>query len=73
MDKKLFEQAKNKDILSKDLISFLLETMEYSRLSFINDAVEILKVLKIRIERGDKITDEVSHKIYTMEESKTCP
>ena len=70
MDNKLFEQAKNKDILSKDLISFLLETMEYSRLSFINDAVEILKVLKIRIERGDKITDEVSNKIYTMDEFK---
>lgn len=70
MDNRLFEQAKNDDILSKDLISFLLETMEYSRLSFINDAVEILKVLKIRIERGDKITDEVSHKVYNMEEFK---
>ena len=29
-------------------------------MSFINDAVDILKVLKIRIERGDKITDAVS-------------
>ena len=60
MDNNLFEQAKNDDILSKELISFLLESMEYSRLSFINDAVDILKVLKIRIERGDKITGAVS-------------
>lgn len=66
MDNNLFEQAKNDDILSKELISFLLESMEYSRLSFINDAVDILKVLKIRIERGDKITDAVSLETYTM-------
>ena len=64
MDNQLFEQAKSDDILSKELISFLLETMEYNSLSFINDAIEILKVLKIRIERGDKITDEVSKQIY---------
>ena len=36
MDNNLFEQAKNDDILSKELISFLLESMEYSRLSFIS-------------------------------------
>lgn len=66
MDNNLFEQAKNDDILSKELISFLLESMEYSRLSFINDAIDILKVLKIRIERGDKITDAVSLETYTL-------
>lgn len=70
MNNQLFEQAKNDDILSKELISFLLETMEYNRLSFINDAVEILKVLKIRIERGDKITDAVSHRIYNLPDFK---
>lgn len=70
MDNKLFEQAKNDDILSKELISFILETMEYNSLSFINDAIEILKVLKIRIERGDKITDAVSHRTYNMSEFK---
>ena len=64
MDNQLFEQAKSDDMLSKELISFLLETMEYNSLSFINDAIEILKVLKIRIERGDKITDEVSKQVY---------
>lgn len=66
MDNQLFEQAKNDDILSKELISFLLETLDYSSISFVNDAIEILKVLKIRIERGDKITDAVSKKVYTM-------
>lgn len=70
MDNKLFEQAKYDDILSKDLISFLLETMEYSSISFINDAISILEVLRIRIERGDKITDEVSKKTYTLKEFK---
>ena len=71
MNNQLFEQAKNDDILSKELISFLLETMEYNRLSFINDAVEILKILKIRIERGDKITDAVSHQIYNLPDFKS--
>lgn len=71
MDNALFTEAKSADILSKELISFLLETMNYSSLGFINDAIEILKVLKIRIERGDKITDEVSNQVYNMKEFKT--
>lgn len=74
MNNQLFEQAKNDDILSKELISFLLETMEYNRLSFINDAVEILKVLKIRIERGDKITDaSFSSDLQPAGLQKLCP
>lgn len=68
MDNALFEQAKNDDILSKELISFLLETLDYNSLSFINDTIDILKVLKIRIERGDKITDAVSKRTYDMNE-----
>lgn len=70
MDNVLFTEAKTADVLSKELISFLLETMDYSSLGFINDAIEILKVLRIRIERGDKITDAVSHKVYNMKEFK---
>lgn len=70
MDNALFEQAKNDDILSEELISFLLETMNYNSISFIHDAIEILKVLKIRIERGDKITDAVSKRTYDMDEFK---
>lgn len=68
MDNTLFEQAKYDGVLSKELISFLLETMEYSSLSFLNDAISILNVLRIRIERGDKITDEVSKRTYTVDE-----
>lgn len=68
MDNKLFRQAKYDDVLSKEVVSFLLETMEYSSISFINDAIAILRVLKIRIERGDKITDEVSKRVYNMED-----
>lgn len=71
MDNALFEQAKNEDVLSKELISFLLETMDYNSISFINDAIDILKVLKIRIERGDKITDAVSKRTYNMDEFKS--
>lgn len=64
MNKALLEQAKHDDVLSKELIEYLLETMNYSSLGFINDAIEILKVLSIRIERGDKITDAVSKNVY---------
>lgn len=67
MDNTLFEQAKNDNLLSKELISFLLESMDYNRLSFLNDAVDILKILKLRIERGDKITDAVSLETYTLQ------
>lgn len=70
MDNTLFEQAKHDDILSKELISFLLETMEYTSIGFINDAIAILKVLRIRIERGDKITDAVSKQVYNIDEFK---
>lgn len=71
MDNALLQQAKHDNILSKELISFLLETMDYNSLSFIHDAIEILKVLKIRIERGDKITDAVSKRTYDMDEFKS--
>lgn len=40
--------------------------MEYTSIGFINDTIAILKVLKIRIERGDKITDAVSKRVYDM-------
>ena len=39
--------------------------MDYASISFISWAVDILKVLKIRIDRGDKITDAVSGEVYT--------
>jgi len=64
MKNQLFEEAKRSEILSKELISNLLESMKYSSISFINWSIDVLKILKIRIERGDKITDEVSHIVY---------
>lgn len=65
MPKHLIEEAKRSDVLSKELISQLLESMEYSGISFINWTVDVLKIIKTRVERGDKITDEVSKIVYT--------
>lgn len=64
MRNQLFEEAKRSDTLSKELISNLLESMEYSSISFINWTIDVLKILKTRIERGDKITDAVSKVVY---------
>ena len=64
MRNQLFEEAKRSDTLSKTLISNLLESMEYSSISFINWTVDVLKILRTRIERGDKIKDEVSKITY---------
>lgn len=65
MPKHLIEEAKRSDILSKELISQLLESMEYSSISFINWTIDVLKIIKTRVERGDKITDAVSKIIYS--------
>lgn len=65
MENILFQTAKNSDVFTNDLKSYLLESMDYTSISFINTAVELLQLLKIRIERGDKITDEASREIYT--------
>lgn len=64
MNNQLFEEAKTSSILSEELISNLLESMEYSSISFINWTIDVLKILRTRIERGDKITDEVSKVVY---------
>lgn len=64
MKNQLFEEARRSDTLSKELISNLLESMEYSSISFINWTIDVLKILRTRIERGDKIKDEVSGIIY---------
>lgn len=64
MRNQLFEEAKRSDTLSKELIANLLESMEYSSISFINWSIDVLKILRTRIERGDKITDAVSGIVY---------
>ncbi len=61
----LINEAKRSDILSKELIDRLLESMDYPGMSFINWTIDVLKIIKTRIDRGDKITDAVSHKVYT--------
>lgn len=65
MNQDLYNEALHCDILSKQLISALLESMEYSSISFINWTIDVLRVIKTRIDRGDKITDEVSGITYT--------
>ena len=40
--------------------------MTYSSISFINWTIEVLKLLKARIERGDKIKDETTGVIYDL-------
>lgn len=65
MNHELYEEAVHSDVLSEKLISQLLESMEYSSISFINWSIEVLKLIRVRIERGDKIKDEVSGEIYT--------
>ena len=65
MPKHLIDEAKRSDVLSKELISQLLESMEYNGISFINWTIDVLKIIKTRVERGDKITDAVSKIVYS--------
>lgn len=58
MNEELFNEASRSNVLSKKLVDQLQESMSYSSISFINWTIEVLKLLKARIERGDKLTDE---------------
>ena len=62
MNRELYDEAIRSNILSRKLIEQLMESMNYSSISFINWTVEVLTIIKTRLERGDKITDEVSAK-----------
>lgn len=64
MNEELFNEASKSNILSKQLVDQLQESMTYSSISFINWTIEVLKLLKARIERGDKIKDETTGVIY---------
>lgn len=66
MNKELYDEAVRSNILSRKLIEQLMESMNYSSISFINWTVEVLKIIRTRLERGDKITDEVSKITYDM-------
>lgn len=65
MNQELYNEAVRSHILSKRLVNQLLEGMEYSSISFINWTIEVLSVIKTRLDRGDKITDEISGITYT--------
>ncbi|MDO5362059.1 MAG: hypothetical protein Q4F03_05355 [Eubacteriales bacterium] len=64
MNEELYNEAVRSGVLSRQLIEHLLESMEYSSISFINWTIEVLKVIKTRLDRGDRITDEVSGITY---------
>ena len=65
MNEELFNEAAKSNVLSKKLIDQLQESMTYNSISFINWTIEALTLIKNRLERGDRITDEVSGEIYT--------
>lgn len=65
LNQQLYEEATHSSILSKQLINSLLESMEYSSISFINWTIDVLRIIKTRLDRGDGITDEVNKEQYT--------
>lgn len=64
MNKEFYDEARRSKVLSKNLITQLLDSMNYNNISFINWSVDVLKIIKTRLERGDRITDEVSKITY---------
>ena len=66
MNEELFNEAAKSNVLSKKLIDQLQESMSYSSISFINWTIEVLTLIKNRLERGDRISDEVSGEVYTV-------
>lgn len=67
MNEELFNEAAKSNVLTKKLIDQLQESMTYSSISFINWTIEVLKLLKARIERGDKLTDETTGVTYDLQ------
>ena len=57
MNQEMYEEAVRSNILSRQLIEELLNSLDYTGISFINSTIEVLKVIRTRLERGDKITD----------------
>ena len=50
MNKELYDEAIRSNILSRKLIEQLMESMNYSSISFINWTVEVLKIIKTRLD-----------------------
>lgn len=66
MNEELFNEAAKSNVLSKKLVDQLQESMSYSSISFINWTVEVLTLIKNRLKRGDRISDEVTGEVYTL-------
>ncbi|MDD5804390.1 MAG: hypothetical protein PUE78_08805 [Clostridia bacterium] len=66
MNEELFNEATRSNVLTRKLIDQLQESMTYSSISFINWTIETLSLIKARLQRGDRITDEVSGEVYTL-------
>ncbi len=64
--KNCLTKQRNQMFSLKKLIDQLLESMTYSSISFINWTIETLSLIKARLQRGDRITDEVSGEVYTL-------
>lgn len=67
VEKVFYDEARRSPVVSREMIAMLMESMEYSSITFINRAIDILQIYKLRIERGDKITDGVSGEEYTLQ------
>ena len=50
MNRELYDEAIRSNILSRKLIEQLMESMNYSSISFINWTVEVLKIIKTRLD-----------------------
>ena len=72
MNEELFNEATKSNVLTKKLIDQLLESMTYSSISFINWTIETLSLIKARLQRGDRITDEVSGEVIPYTLSSSC-
>lgn len=55
MNEELFNEATKSNVLSKKLIDQLQESMSYSSISFINWTIEVLTLIKNRLERGTEL------------------
>lgn len=71
LNQQLYNEAIHSSFLSKQLIDTLQESMEYSSISFIDWCIDVLRIIKTRLDRGDSITDEVHQTQYTPDSFRT--
>ena len=66
MNHELYEEAIHSDVLSEKLISQLLESMEYSSISFINWSIDVF-VLNAAIKSKMKSVEKsIRKKVFTL-------